>query len=186
VPTPTATSPPNTCSTPPSPRPGCAPSPAPGSGTPTSALTFAGAVFLLGELLSFTGFGIGQAILGPKHLGASLRDTDVLRAVIGGGVYLTLVGLQGMALGALIRRTAGGLATLFGLLFLAMLIASTLPASWYDRMGQYLPASAGSQIMFVVPLDQHVLGPWSGVGVLALYVTAVFGPAAYMVGRRDA
>jgi hypothetical protein len=150
------------------------------------ALTFAGMAFLLGEMLSFTAFGIGQAILGPKHLGASLRDTDVLRAVIGGGIYLTLVGLLGMALGALIRRTAGGLATLFGLLFLAMLIASTLPASWYDRIGQYLPASAGSQIMFVEPLDQHVLGPWSGVGVLALYVTAVFGPAAYLVGRRDA
>jgi hypothetical protein len=150
------------------------------------ALTFAGAVFLLGELLSFTAFGIGQAILGPEHSGASLRDTDVLRAVIGGGAYLTLVGLLGMAFGALIRRTAGALTTLFGLLFLAMLIAATLPAFWYDRIGQYLPASAGSQIMFVVPLDQHVLGPWAGAGVLALYVSAAFGAAAYLIGRRDA
>jgi hypothetical protein len=40
--------------------------------------------------------------------------------------------------------------------------------------------------MFVVPLDQHVLGPWCGVGVLAFYVTAVLGPAAYLVSRRDA
>ena len=67
--------------------------------------------------MSFTAFGIGQALLAHAHAGASLSQPGVLRATIGGGLYLTVVGLLGFGFGALVRHTAGALSAFFGVLF---------------------------------------------------------------------
>ena len=44
--------------------------------------------FVVGLVLSFSAFGIGQAIFSSKGIDASLNDPGVLRAVIGGALYL--------------------------------------------------------------------------------------------------
>jgi ABC-2 type transport system permease protein len=148
------------------------------------AATFAAVAFVVGEILSFTSFFVGQAILASGHIGASLGDPGVLRAVIGGGGYLTMVGLLGVGVGALLRRTAGALSMLFGLLFAAMIVVSLLPQSWNEHIAKYLPANAGSRIMFLTP-QSDMLGPWTGFGVLALYAVAALGAATYLIHRRD-
>ena len=106
---------------------------------------------MVGELLTFAAFVIGQAILSTAHAhvsgiqaSASLIDRS-LRAVIGGGLYLTAVGLLGFGLGALIRHTAGALSAFFGVLFAsARSLTCCRPrgATHHD----YMPANAGSQI----------------------------------------
>ena len=62
----------------------------------------------------------------------SLGDPGVLRAVTGAGLYLTLLGLFGLGLGAVIRSSAGAVATLFGVLFVPILLTALLPQSWQD------------------------------------------------------
>ena len=53
-----------------------------------------------------------QAILGRHHiLQISFSHGGVTRAVIGGAVYLMLIGAFALAIGAMIRNTAGGIAT---------------------------------------------------------------------------
>jgi ABC-2 type transport system permease protein len=155
-----------------------------------SMLLLKGAVFVaaalaLGELASFGAFGVGQAILHGKDAGVSLGDHNVLRVVIGGGLYIAVVGLLAFGLGALVRRTAGALATFFAVLFLPSALIDLLPSSWHDTVMKFAPANAGTQIMNIH--RQHaMLTAWNGLGVLALYAVAITGLGVYLIGRRDA
>jgi hypothetical protein len=155
-----------------------------------SMLALKGAVYtaaalVLGEIASFAAFGIGQAILHEKGAGVSLADHNVLRAVIGGGLYIAVVGLLAFGLGALVRRTAGALATFFAVLFLPSALIDLLPSSWHDTVMKFAPANAGTQIMSLH--RQHdMLSAWNGLGVLALYAVVITGLALYFVRRRDA
>ena len=155
-------------------------------------LVFAAATFVAGELMSFAAFGIGQLVLSGAHsprapqarASASLGDPDVLRAVVGGGLYLTAVGLLGFGLGALIRHTAGALSAFFGVLFALTALVDLLPTSWRNAMIKYLPANSGSQI-FTVQQTKDSLAPWTGLGVFCVYAAVAIGVAAVLIGRRD-
>lgn len=148
-------------------------------------LVLVGATLLLGEVLSFASFGIGQALLSHAHAGVSLDQPGALRATIGGGLYLTAVGLLGFGLGALIRHTAGALSAFFGTLFALTAVIDLLPTNLRNDLINYLPANAGSQIITVLPTS-GALGPWTGLGVLSLYGAAALTAAALLITRRDA
>lgn len=130
-------------------------------------------------------FLIGQSILTSKHLQTALSEPGVLRAVIGAALYLTVVGLLGIGLGALLRSTAAGISTLFGVLFVLPLIVRFLPSSWADPINKYLPSSAGETITHAHP-DPTMLAPWTGFGVFCAYALAVLLAAAISLRRRDA
>jgi hypothetical protein len=155
-----------------------------------SVLALKGAVYTaaalaLGEIASFGAFGVGQAILHEKGAGVSLSDHNVLRVVVGGGLYMAVVGLLAFGLGALVRRTAGALATFFAVLFLPSALIDLLPSGWHDTVMKFAPANAGTQILSLH--RQHdMLSAWNGLGVLALYAVVITGAALYFVGRRDA
>jgi ABC-2 type transport system permease protein len=147
-------------------------------------LVFAACTFAVGEILSFAGFAIGQALLAPAHASVGLDHPGTLRAVAGGGLYLTAVGMLGVGLGALIRHTAGALSAFFGVLFATTALVDLLPTSWRNTLIDYLPANAGSQILTTVP-SNSALGPWAGFGVLCLYAATAISAAALLVTRRD-
>jgi len=149
------------------------------------AIVFTAATLLVGELLSFTAFGIGQAILSGVHAGASLSQPGVARAVFGGGLYLAAVGLLGFGMGALIRHTAGALSAFFGVLFALTALADLLPTSWRNDVMPYLPANAGTQI-FAVHRGHDALAPWPGFAVLCAYAGAAIIAATLLITRRDA
>ena len=148
-------------------------------------LVFGVVTLVIGEILSFTAFGIGQAILSGAHAGVSLGQPEVLRAVIGGGLYLAAVGLLGFGIGALVRHTAGALSAFFGVLFAVTALADLLPSSWRNDVMPYMPANAGTQI-FAVQRVHDSLAPWTGLGVLCLYAAAAIAAATVLVTRRDA
>lgn len=135
-----------------------------------------------GALIAFL---IGQALLSPRHIGTSLSDPGVVRVVLGAGLYLTVVGLLGVAIGALVRNTAGGIATVFGLLLVLPALAEALPSSWSDHVNQFLPSNAG-QSLIALHREAHTLAPWTGFGVFCLYAVAALAGAAVLLKRRDA
>lgn len=57
---------------------------------------------------------------------AGLGDPGVLRTVAFNGVYLALIGLVGVGLGAMIRHTGAAIGTLFGLLFVPPFVLGVL------------------------------------------------------------
>jgi ABC-2 type transport system permease protein len=75
------------------------------------AATFTGMILATGALASFSAFWTGQGIFASKGLDVSISEPGVLRAVVGGALYLAAVGLLGIGLGAILRRTAGASAS---------------------------------------------------------------------------
>jgi ABC-2 type transport system permease protein len=109
----------------------------------------------------------------------------VLRAVFGGGLYLTAVGLMGMMLGFIIRNTAGAVSVLFGLLIILPVIAQALPVSWFVHIYPYLPSQAGAAIMLVNQIKLS-LAPWAGFAMFAGYTAALATLGVVLLRRRDA
>ncbi len=130
-------------------------------------------------------FFVGQAILSSQHIQASFSDPGVARAVVGAALYLTVVGILGLGLGALVRSTAGGIAALFGLLFVLPIIVHFLPKSFSTAVDKYLPSSAG-QALLTVRQDPTALSPWAGFAVFCAYAAVALAAAAITLRRRDA
>ena len=132
----------------------------------------------------FIAFYIGQAILSAKDIGVSIGTPNALRTVVGTGLYLTILGLLSLGLGALLRKTAGAISAVVGILFVLPVLASFLPSS-LEGIQKYLPSNAG-QVIISPTGGTDTLTPWVGLGVFALYAVAALGAAAFMLVHRDA
>ena len=150
------------------------------------AAVVTGAVVAVSVPAAVAVFLAGQAILGRQHLSVSFGEPGVARAVIGGALYLAVAALLGLALGALLRSTAGGIAALFGLLFAVPILVGFLPGSLADEIGKYLPGTAGLAVTTVHPDPATSLGPWTGFGVFCAYALVLLGAAAVRMRRGDA
>lgn len=147
---------------------------------------FAVTALITGIASCFAAYFAFQAFLpAGDSMRTSLSDPGVLRAVIGGGLYLTVLGLAGLGIGTAIRSSAGAVATLFGALFVPSLIVTLLPQSWQDTVGRYLPMVAGETII-TVHHQAHTLQPWPGFGVFCLYAAAAVAAGIILISRRDA
>lgn len=150
------------------------------------AAVFSVIVLVLMEVVSFVTFLGGQAILSSQHIQATLSSPQALRIVAGVGLYLTVVGLLGTALGTIIRSTAGAIAALFGILLVLPVLGEVLNlTSWGKHITPYLPSNAGGDLLTNAP-DPGSLGPWTGFGVFVLYTVIAMAVAAYLLKRRDA
>jgi ABC-2 type transport system permease protein len=129
-------------------------------------------------------FFAGQSILSGRHLQISFSDPGVARAVIGSALFLTVMGVFGLGIGAIVRHTAGGIVTLVGIMFVLPPILGLLPSSWSDAINPYLPSNAGGSIWTVTP-DPHTLSPWAGFALFCGYAAASLLIAAVLMRRRD-
>jgi ABC-2 type transport system permease protein len=149
------------------------------------ATTFTAVVIGTGLVASFGAFWVGQSIFASKGLDASISEPGVLRAVFGGALYLAGVGLLGVGLGTILRRTAGAIAALVGLLFILPIVTGFLPSSFQQTIGKYFPAEAGMSIFNVVP-SPDALSPWAGFAVLIAYGIVTLAIGGVLLVRRDA
>jgi ABC-type transport system involved in multi-copper enzyme maturation permease subunit len=149
------------------------------------AIVFAVTVFFTTLPVLFAAFFIGQAIFGKEHDAASLSDPGVLRVVFGSALYLTSVGLLGLALGALLRHTAGAISLLVGLLIVLPPLMLLLPESIRNSFPKYLPGHAADSLTTVHRMA-HTLPPWTGFGVFCAYWVVGLVAAAWLLKRRDA
>lgn len=147
--------------------------------------TFSAVIAVVALLSCFPSFLIGQAIFGSSHSGLSLSDPGAFRAVIAAAVYLVMIGLIGMGLGALLRHTAGAVAVLFAGLLVIPGLVLLLPSPWNDDVTKLLPSSAGTAMGAVVH-SASLLGPVTGFLVLSVYTAAVLLIAGAVMSRRDA
>ena len=119
-------------------------------------------------------------------MGVSLADPYVLQTVVGTALYLVVLGLLSLGIGALIRKTAGAISAIVGILFVLPVLASFLPGS-LEAIQKYLPSEAGTAIIDSQPSNNvDMLSPWVGLGVFALYAVVALVAAGYLMQRRDA
>ena len=150
------------------------------------AMIFAAVVWAWCTLLSFGASFIGQALLSSPAKHVAIGDPGVLAAVFGGGLYLTAVGLLGLFIGVLLRRTPGALAALFGILLVLPVAVGLLGGKIGAQLAEFLPDSGGEEIFKLLHGGAYTLGPWQGFAVLAAYVAAAAAAAFLLVQRRDA
>jgi ABC-2 type transport system permease protein len=144
---------------------------------------FASTTFVFTLAASVASFFIGQQLLGVH--GTTISAPHAVQAVIGVALYLTVVGILSLAIGSVVRSTAGGIATVFGLLLVLPVIGHVLPQSWQTSVLPYLPSNAGGAL-FKFPPDSGTLGPWTGFGVMCAWAAAAVIAAVVLLRRRDA
>jgi ABC-type transport system involved in multi-copper enzyme maturation permease subunit len=133
-------------------------------------------------LLAFWG---SQAILEQHHiLQISFTHPGVPRAVFGGALYLVVVGMFAMAIGAIVRNTAGGIATFAAIFFVIPPLLNLLPTSWNDAISKYLPDAAGRDV-FSLTHGPHDLAPGPGFALFCGYTLIAIAIAAVLLVKRD-
>lgn len=137
-----------------------------------------------GQVLMFVAFLLGQAIMSGQDIpSAHLGDHGVLSAIVGGGLYLSAIGLLAVGLGTIMRATAGALATLVGIVFLVPALSGLFP-SWMQGIFDFWPTLGAAAIFGTVP-DANFPHPWANLGGLCLGVAAVLTAAFVVFRRRD-
>jgi len=155
------------------------------------ALVFGLVAFVVSEAVSFGAFFLGQAILGRGIPHANLGLPGVARAVVGGGLYLTVLSELALGLATIIRHTAGAITAYVAVLLVLPLIVAALPSSIQDAVGRYLPANIGAALISTNGVVHRAVGgsvfsPWVGFGILCGYGLAALMLGGWLLVRRDA
>jgi ABC-2 type transport system permease protein len=148
------------------------------------AIVYGFVVLVLAVPTTLIAFVLGEAILARQNIDIAFSHPGVARAVLGAALYLTVIGLFGLGIGAIVRNTAGGIATFAGILFVLPPLMNVLPATWNDAASRYLPLDAGQAIM-TLTRDPQQLAPWTGLGLLCAYTAAALALASLLLVRRD-
>ncbi len=149
------------------------------------AVVFAALIFVVGEIVAFGCYFIGAAIM-HSHVPVALSDPGNTRAVIGAGLYLTVLSLFAMAIGGIVRNTAGAITGVIAFVLVIAPLLQLLPGSWGKHIHGYMPSEAGVLIAQAHPAADAVLSPWQGFGVFCLWTAVLLAAAITLLKTRDA
>jgi len=136
--------------------------------------------------------GVMELLLRSKGLAPDLGDRETIRILAGVPLYLAAIALLAFAIGALLRHSAGALATVLGLL---LVIPTLFQIPWkpLQLIGPFMPATAGSKILMAAqtgPVPPEVVGavlsPWQGFAVLLAWIAVLLTVASVLMRRRNA
>jgi hypothetical protein len=149
------------------------------------AAVFAAVALVTGLVTSFVSYFLGQAILSTQHINSTLGQPGVLRAVVGGGLFLAVCGMLSFGLGAVLRHSAGAITASIALLFVVYVLTGFLPGSWAIHIDKWMPFNAGSAIW------QHasapvMFSPWTGFAVFCGYAAIALIGGLILFRWRDA
>jgi ABC-2 type transport system permease protein len=148
------------------------------------AAVVGGAALVAGEVIAFVSFFAGEAALRSSIQHASITQPTVLRAVLMGGVFLFLITLIGLGLGALLRNAAGAVGALLGLLFALPLLVHPIPHN--ATIIKFLPEQIGADSLISVKPGPEMLSPWLGLLMMCLYTAVIVAAGFWAFTRRDA
>jgi ABC-2 type transport system permease protein len=154
----------------------------------TKAAVFAAVALVVGEVLSFCAFLLGQALVKSPVPHATLSQPGVLRAVAGGGLVIAVLGLFALGLATIIRHTAGAITAYVGTLLVLPLIIAALPSSISNPIAKYLPLHIGETMTSVHNTigQTPALSPWVGLAVLCGYAVGALAIGGALMVKRDA
>lgn len=149
------------------------------------AAVFGAIALVVGLVTSFISYFAGQAILSTQHIGSTIGQPGVLRAVIGGGLSLAVWGLLSFGLGAILRHTAGAITASMALLLLVYTISGFLPHNWAVHMDKWVPLNAGGSI-WENQTGTAMFSPWTGFAVFCAYAAVALSAGFVLFRKRDA
>jgi ABC-2 type transport system permease protein len=140
---------------------------------------------VLSAITVFAVFFIATGIL-HSHVAISLSQPGVTRATIGAILYLTVLGLFALAVGGLIRHTAGAIATVIALVIVVPPLVSLIPGTIANHIHGYLPVTAGLLVTQTTQQSGDVLSAWQGFGVFCAWTAVLLFACGWLLVRRDA
>ena len=163
--------------------------------TPNRTRVFLAKLFLVGGVLAVLGlvtstamFLIGQAVLGAYGMPtATLADSDAQRMVFGLGLATAYFPLIGVALGFLLRSTAGAITSVLGLLWLPQIFGAVVPMWWRENILNLLPSNGVDSLTVAHIEDSPAFSePAVGALIAAAWLFGTIGAAYIAFLRRDA
>jgi len=147
----------------------------------TAMVLAAGTIAVLGSLL------IARTILpGNGFAAPSLGDEPTLRAAAGTILYLGLIALLSLGVAMLVRDAPVALSTVLALLYVVPILAQFAPPDLAEDLVRFGPMTAGLSVQSTIGLDTALIGPWAGLGVLAIWTGAGLVAGATRVALADA
>jgi ABC-2 type transport system permease protein len=126
------------------------------------------------------------AVAGSVVVGRLLLPVHdlVLRPAVGSVLYLVLIGLLSLGTATAVRNPVAAIGVVLALLYAAPIVTSAVTdPAWQRRLQQIGPATAGLTVQ--ATSGDPVLGPWSGLGVLALWAFGALVVGGLVLTRRD-
>lgn len=160
-------------------------------------IVFAVVTFALGLVTTVLGLLLATPILAANGISPDLADPKLWTAIVGAAGYLMLIGLFSLAIGAILRNGAGGIAAALGLILVLPTVVSVFAlitmAEWALTLSNLLPSNAGAR-MYAYEFEGQVgpaaigapLEPWQGMLVLVIWVASLLVLASVLLKRRDA
>jgi ABC-2 type transport system permease protein len=117
----------------------------------------------------------------------TITANDVLMAIIGTALFVTAAAVIAFGLGAIIRHTAGAIASAIGLLFVLPIIIQLLPSTWRNDLQRFFPDGAGRVLSATVGVpDGHLWSAWPQFGVTLIWALVLVVIGGYLFRTRDA
>ena len=117
----------------------------------------------------------------------SIGDGPTLRATAGSVLYLGLIALLSLGLATALRDSAAAIAAVLGLLYIVPVIGDLiLNPTWERRFQRYEPVNAGLAIQATRNVSKLPIGPWPGLGVLAVWAALALLAGGLLFRLRDA
>jgi ABC-2 type transport system permease protein len=149
------------------------------------AIIVTGVLLVLGTATAFAGYLGANVFLERAGVGVPLEG-DVLRSLFGSGMFLAVLGLMSVAVGFLLRHTAGAISLVLGTIFVAGPMSGLIPGKTGEWISKLMPGNAAEALAAPVPFNPDALGPWVGFAVMLAWAAAL-GLAAHVALRtRDA
>ena len=151
-------------------------------------------VLVVGLATSAACFQVGQWLLrgnGFNYEGGypavTLADGAALRAVGGGGVYLGLLALFSLGVGAIARHTAAAITVVLAAVLAPVIAIGFLPENLAEPLEKSSLMSAGLAMQQTVERPDNIpLDPAEGLAVVCAYGVVMLLVALWVIGRRDA
>ena len=123
-----------------------------------------------------------NGFVAPAYPDPDLTSEPVLRAIVGTGVLVGLIGLLPLGIGMVVKRTSITIPLVIGLLIVPALLMVDENVA---RKVQGWTPFAGFSIQHTVDRDDYYTAPWSGLAVLAAYALAALATGIAVTRRRD-
>ncbi|MBF0688449.1 MAG: ABC transporter permease subunit [Cellulomonas sp.] len=152
-----------------------------------------GLVLATGLVGSLAGWASVAPWFEKLQMTVDLANPEHLRIMLGVPLYLAAMAALAYGIGAILRSSAAGIATVLGLVFVIEPAFAYIPWKPVQDLATLLPSAAGGRLIThdatgsVLSGSQGTaLGPWEGYGVLVAWAVAAVVVGAVLLRRRDA
>jgi hypothetical protein len=122
----------------------------------------------------------------PAYPHVTLTDAIAIRAVVGTGLYLALLAMFAVGVGAIVRHAAAAMTAVVGLVLAPAVVMESFPRSGIRDLLQHFVPASGLSIQVTAPAyDTPPFGPWGSLGVTAAWALAAIIVAVWTMRRRD-